>query len=509
MDEYNNNGNYNAAGEPGYDQQYMDTPPGAEGSFAADGTTGSDWGYTNDPGMGSQGIDIPVRNNSYEEAAGYNEASPKAPQANEAIEGVPPLGEAYVSFPPSSAGPADMVQSFAESTENTLNALGGEPTPAEIEDMKREKAARRRKKMLREKRMRERRRQAIIRCALLIAAAILVIVIIVKIFTGIGVLIKNASKNHRKATEVTTTEATTTEEPVAQIDEAIIAKELPESREDALNMLKAQAETNSDIKNIVENEAVYPDIVLQHLAINSELIDFTLFYPAQISIPFNGDFTIDADTSQIPLFLQYDSQWAYADYGQTVLGLNGAAPTCLSMAYVYLTGDGSKNPIIIGDFSMEQGYLDEDGHTDTKLMTEGAEELGLESAELDMNKDNLIAALDEGNVIICEVNSGDFTKDKSFIVIKEFRNGLFYVNDPSSKARSEVGWDYKRLSSQITTMWSIKRGSASISTGDDADNTDTSTGNTDDGSADVSTDGNTDDGADNGGNDNGGGEGAE
>ena len=56
------------------------------------------------------------------------------------------------------------------------------------------------------------------------------------------------------------------------------------------------------------------------------------------------------------------------------------------MAYVYLTKDGSKNPIIVGDFSMEQGYLNESGVTDYKLMTEGATELGLEVTEIDIDK---------------------------------------------------------------------------------------------------------------------------
>lgn len=388
----------------------------------------------------------------------------------------------------SSKRPVGVDENFAEGTESTLQSLNAELTEAEIEDMRRERAARKRKRMLREKRRRERRRQAIIRCSILLAAVILVLVIIVKIFAGIGGLIKNAKHDKKKSatTEAVTTEEATTQEPVAVIDESIVAKDLPATREEALDILKTQAETDSDIKNIVENEAIYPDIVIKHLAINTELIEFALFYPAQISIPFNGDFTIDADTSEIPLFLNYDERWAYADYGTTVLGLDGNAPVCLSMAYVYLTGDGSKNPIIVGDFSMDNGYLKENDVTDFKLMTEGAEELGLQSTELDLNKDNLILALEEGNVVICAVSPGDFTRDRSFIVIKEYRNGFFYVNDPASKARSQVGWDYNRLSSQISAMWSIKAGAAA-----NIGSTDSTT----DGTADGVTDGEAGEGA--------------
>ncbi len=428
-------------------------------------------------------------------------------------------------------------ENFAQSTDSALKSINAELTPAEIEDLRREKAAKRRKRMLREKRRKERQRQAIIRCSILIAAVILVIFLFVKIIAGIGGLIKNAQKNHKKSTEAVTTEATTTEEPVAVIDEAIVAKDVPETREAALEILKAQAETNSDINNIVENAAVYPDIVLKHLAVNSELIEFTLFYPAQINIPFDGDFTIENESSEIPLLLEYDSQWGYADYGSTVLGLNGDAPTALAMAYLYLTGDGTKNPIIIGDLSMEKGYLNENDETDPKLMTEGAAELGLESTELDLNKDSIISALSEGNAVICAMQPGDFTRTKSYIVIKDYKNGLFYVNDPSSEARSTVGWDYKRLSSQISGMWSLKRGTAPVSTGEDndtntegnadttnsagnndanadgtnstdtnnTDNTDNgTTGNTDSNNSATDTNTNTDGGANNSNTDNGG-----
>lgn len=388
---------------------------------------------------------------------------------------------------------------FAESTENTLNSLNDELTDAERADIRREKAAKKRKKMLREKRRKERQRRMIIRWSIFIAAVILVLVIIVKIFAGIGSLIKSAK--HKKNTEEITTEATTTEEPVAQIDENILAKEIPTTREKAMELLEAQAESDSDIKNICENQAVYPDIVLEHLAVNSELIEFALHYPAQISVPFDGDFKIeDVNTSEVPLFLEYDSRWAYADYGKTVLGLNGDAPACLSMAYVYLTKDGSKNPIIIGDYSMEQGYLDESDATDYKLMTDGATDLGLEVTELDVDKDALISALADGQAVICAVGSGDFTKEKGYIVIRSYSNGFFYVNDPGSNARSAVGWDFKRLSSQINKIWAMKRGTASIGTDDDSDNNitdDSATDDTADDNGDVSADdnenGNTDD----------------
>lgn len=482
--ENNNNLENNGFENPGYDNGYPNNNfdnTGYDNSYQ-NNIPVDDHGYYNESyenqNLGNQNFENPdYDNGNYNQNFSGNEID--IPLTND--QGVSQYDASYTS---------NVDENFAESTENTLNSLGGELTDAEREDIRREKAAKKRKKMLREKRRRERQRQMMIRWGIFIAAIILVLFLIVKIFAGIGSLIKSAK--HKKTTEEVTTEATTTEEPVAQIDESILAKDIPTTREKAMELLNAQAENDVDIKNIVENQAVYPDIVLEHLAVNSELIEFALHYPAQISVPFDGDFKIeDVNTSEVPLFLEYDSRWAYADYGTTVLGLNGDAPACLSMAYVYLTKDGSKNPIIVGDFSMEQGYLNESDVTDNKLMTEGATELGLEVTEIDIDKEALVSALNDGQVVVCAVNPGDFTKDKGYIVIRSFTNGFFYVNDPGSQARSAVGWDFKRLSSQISKMWAMKRGTASISTDDtdDASVDGTDAGNTDtDGTGDGSTD---------------------
>ena len=378
-DQSYNNAGYNSAtySSEGYDNTVYDNT--GYGNTDSNNSGYSNSGYDNQ-GYNGNYENTGYSNSGYDNQQGLNldfNTKPMKKTTEDSRQTAPSKGSSSQDF-------TGVDEDFAKATESTLQALGDELTPAEIEDMKREKAARRRKRMLREKKRKERMRQAIIRCTLLAIAVILVIVIIVKIFAGIGGLIKGAKKKHATTTESVSTEATTTEEPVASIDEEIVAKELPATREEALEMLKAQGETDSDINNIVENEAVYPDIMLKHLAVNSELIDFALNYPAKISIPFDGDFSIEAEANEMSLLMQYDPEWGYADYGDTVLGLNGAAPTCLSMAYIYLTGDGTKNPIIIGDFSMEKGYLDENGNTDHKLMTEGAEELGLESNELDI-----------------------------------------------------------------------------------------------------------------------------
>jgi hypothetical protein len=136
------------------------------------------------------------------------------------------------------------------------------------------------------------------------------------------------------------------------------------------------------------------------------------------------------------------------------------------MVYTYLKQDGSQNPIKVGDYFMSMGYVDEDDKTSWEAMTQGVKGLGLEADELSVNEGNMKAALDEGRVIICSVGSGDFTKEtEHFIVIRGYDDYKFYVNDPSSNARSQIAWPFERLSSQINNMWAFNVSSSTDSSG--------------------------------------------
>lgn len=346
-------------------------------------------------------------------------------------------------------------------------------TEAELADIKRQKAAARRKKMAaRERRRRQRRKQAIIRCSILLAIVILLIVGLVMLISGIANHFEE-KKKERELSEYYATSEVTTEEPVADIDPEITAKSLPVDRDAALVILQQQAEDDSTMQSICDSAAAIPDILLQNLAVNSEMKDFTLNYPAKINIVFDGEFSVELEGNDVPLYLQFDERWGYADYSEDIVGLRGAGPTALSMAYTYLKQDGSKNPIKVADYATEMGYLDENGKTHWSLMTDGAEGLGLKSTEMDINKEDMIDALEDGQVLICMVSDGDFTTEEHFIVIRDYKNGFFYINDPMSKARSEVGWDFKRLRGQIDKMCALEAGAeeSSSEAGQEGDTT--------------------------------------
>lgn len=325
----------------------------------------------------------------------------------------------------------------------------------ELEERKaleRQRAAIRRKKIAIRRRRRKKRLIRAWTCLCIFILILLLIIIgIIKLISGIWTHFSDLKEEKSTEAIVATTEAPKPPE----IDKKILAKELPKDRETALAKLEKIAVNNPDIEGICENAAIYPDRILKELSINLEMTNFVSSYPAKINIIFDGNFETKVPKKIVPLYLQFDERWGYADYGNHILAINGDAPTCLSMAYTYLKQDGSMNPIKIADFSMEHNFVNQKGNTSTRLMTEGAELLDLTSKEIEINQKEMTNELSSGKVIICCMKSGDFTKSKKYILIHSYKNHLFYVNDPTSVARSEVGWDYNRLSKQIESLWVI------------------------------------------------------
>lgn len=226
---------------------------------------------------------------------------------------------------------------------------------------------------------------------------------------------------------------------------------------DTAKALEAMAETNPKARPIVQNPGQYPGRLLESLSRNSELLDFTLGYPEKKGthaekIDLSGKY----QKGQTPLLMQWDEDWGYAPYGDGIIGLDGCGPTCLSMAVVGLTGDTSKNPKAIADFSQKHGYLDEKSNSTLwTLMSDGAGKLGLNSEEIPLSRDRMTRELSNGHLIICCMGPGDFTTQGHFIVLCGVQDGKFSIRDPNSRARSGKTWSYETLKPQIRDLWAL------------------------------------------------------
>lgn len=219
--------------------------------------------------------------------------------------------------------------------------------------------------------------------------------------------------------------------------------------------LKKSAGMSKNAEIIYENRDRYPETLLSAYLNNPEMEDFLAGY-LDAGIPQSTateGLTAQEQQQEFPLLLQWDKRWGYVSYGGSIIGLSGCGPTCLSMVLISLTGQTDQTPAQVASFSEASGYYVEGSGTAWSLMTEGASRLGLSARELSLDESVMKAALDRGEPIICTVGAGDFTTQGHFILLYDYNEEGFLVNDPNCIARSQQAWTFERLRGQIKNLW--------------------------------------------------------
>ena len=186
---------------------------------------------------------------------------------------------------------------------------------------------------------------------------------------------------------------------------------------------------------------------------NEEARQFVLDYPLKKDMDFDIDLSEYSNTDTVPHFMKWDDRWGYSEYAGKVLGISGCGPTCLSMVSVYLTKDTSKNPKWMAEFATEKDYYENGSGSKWTLMSQGAQQLGLNVRELSLDEERMAENLEAGHPIICILGPGDFTDSGHFIVLTGYRDGGFVINDPNSLANSRKIWTFEELRGQIRALW--------------------------------------------------------
>ena len=84
-------------------------------------------------------------------------------------------------------------------------------------------------------------------------------------------------------------------------------------------------------------------------------------------------------------------------------------------------------------------------------------DLPFEEQELSLDRNVIMKHLDAGEPIICSMRPGNFTTAGHFIVLVKEVDGEIMVNDPNSKSRSKILWDYDTLEGQIKNLWGFTK----------------------------------------------------
>ena len=119
---------------------------------------------------------------------------------------------------------------------------------------------------------------------------------------------------------------------------------------------RAQRELDTYAENNDVSLADYPDALVQLYARNPDARDFVRDYPKKKNLTPTIDLSGLAGSETVPLLLQWDERWGYREYNESVIGLAGCGPTCLSMVVCGLTGDTSVTPYAVAQYCEEQGW---------------------------------------------------------------------------------------------------------------------------------------------------------
>jgi len=280
-------------------------------------------------------------------------------------------------------------------------------------------------------------------------SACLIIVLLPKILPFV-----NNIKEHKEPVYGSTTVTRVNATPLAQNGGG---KDTPDSLrllkdKDVEDTLAKLAKENEDIAGIYAERSKYPEELLAALAANQEMTDFVKGYLASDGT-VTGGISEEEKGQSFPLFLQWDKRWGYSPYGRSSICISGCGPTCLSMVIFSLTRDDHATPDALARFGMDNGYYMGGQGTLWSYMTEGAAHYGITAREIGLDEAAMKQYLDRGCPIICAMRPGDFTTTGHFIVIYDYDENGFMVNDPNSLARSGRQWDFETIRYQINNLW--------------------------------------------------------
>lgn len=223
--------------------------------------------------------------------------------------------------------------------------------------------------------------------------------------------------------------------------------------------LRRAAEKNPEharsIDFLIEHIGAYSQTAVNSIILSPEKTDFVLLAPLWRELGGGAGEGLSVKKGETPFFIQYDSRWAFLEYGSSCIGNTACGPTCLAMAAAGLTGDDEYTPDKLSVFAEDNGYYVPGVGTAWNLFTDGAAALGLRGAELSGGREPIVEALKNGGVVVASMLPGDFTMAGHFVVIYDWGLAGFKLNDPSSVERSAQTWTWRALAPQIAQCWAI------------------------------------------------------
>lgn len=225
--------------------------------------------------------------------------------------------------------------------------------------------------------------------------------------------------------------------------------------DDLSNEFKSALDRNDKLAQIAASADKYDDQQLLELALaQPDAIDFVAAYPdsSKSAQPYSD--TVKKGTA--PTLYDWDARWGAVTYASHPLALTGSGPTCLSMAYMGLTGSNDKTPADIASVVESNSLATGDSSMAADAVAKVAEACGLEAKSYTSGRQTLLDVLDAGTYILAEVQAGSLTDATHWVLVTtENENGTVLVHDPASPDASSRAWDPATIASSCSTFYGI------------------------------------------------------
>lgn len=296
------------------------------------------------------------------------------------------------------------------------------------------------------RRRRRRRRRNRNGRVLLLAAALLIVIVAV----CVGISTPDGEPEQTEPVQLQQTQQTQQTAPSTQPTE-------PEPTEPPVLTAADKIAAFADQHGL--SMADYPEKLIEMLERNPEAEEYVLNYPLEYGKEHAIDISGYADYEGVPLFIQWDKQWGYRDYFGSVAGINGCGPTTLSMVAYHFTRNSKYTPAYMMEFAEANGYGSKGKGTFWGLFGQGGKKLGLTVKELTAeeiaSEQRIAAHLEKGELVVMNVGPGVFTEVGHYMLITDYVDGKFKVNDPNSRENSETLWEFALFADQIKMMWAF------------------------------------------------------
>ena len=226
--------------------------------------------------------------------------------------------------------------------------------------------------------------------------------------------------------------------------------------EELTTELTQRLDQDKKVRWIAKHADEYPDERIIELALREPAaIDFVRNYPG--ASHKTSRYNEEATKGTYPALYTWDERWGNMEYGgeDLPLGLTGSGPTCLSMAYIGLTGRVDRSPADMAELAQDNGWDTGNAYCTGELFTSGAGTVGLLSSEVAIDEDTFTRVL-ENNVIVCRVKSESFTPMEHYVLIVGlYDNGSVRVLDPTSTSVSTRQWDVATVVSYTESAYAL------------------------------------------------------